>query len=45
MSEYREQYQNHKDNDIEPPPIPDYRESFFEIAETIIDQTYQLCIS
>ena len=36
MSEYREQYLVAKDNDIEPPPIPDYAgECFLKIAEKL----------
>ena len=36
MSEYREQYLIAKDNDIEPPPIPDYAgECFLKIAEKL----------
>ena len=36
MSEYREQYLIAKDNDIEPPPIPDYAgECFLKIAERL----------
>ena len=36
MSEYREQYLIAKDNDIDPPPIPDYAgECFLKIAEKL----------
>ena len=36
MSEYREQYLIAKDNDIEPPVIPDYAgECFLKIAEQL----------
>ena len=36
MSEYREQYLIAKDNDIEPPVIPDYAgECFLKIAEKL----------
>ena len=42
MSEYREQYLIAKDNDIEPPVIPDYAgECFLKIAENL-SNTYDI---